>query len=240
MKWVAYLSIFVVGLGVVLNLEHFVEDITVEEETLFTRKPKIPPNLQKRILASAAATNDLASAKILTVQEAIKKNPPHGRSWEYLPQDEFAAEVEEWVDVILESAGLDISDKDVMMIGQHFYKYNDPYLRYLGLTLMYRSGPEKAWRVSLLWHLSNHPHFGDYYIEDETSAAHERLVRQKLIVELTDRYGGKIVSDLKNDSTEEEFFEIRSRFKYANEAKSKAKEDHIGLMKVDSLFDFID
>jgi|GEM_PF-5572314 len=240
MKWLAYFTAFILGLGVVMNLEHFVEDITFEEETLFARKPKISRALQKRILASAAAANDLASTKIITVQEAIKNNPPHGRSWEHLPQDDFAVEVEKWVDEILDSAGLDVTDKDVMMVGQHFYKYNDPYLRYLGLTLMYRSGPEKAWRVSLLWHLTGHPHFDDYYIDDPASATQERLVRHKLIVELTDRYGYKIVSDLKNDSTEEEFAEVRGRFSSLYEKKQMADDPDHGLMRVMTLLESID
>ena len=34
--------------------------------------------------------------KFVAVLNALQKNPPHGRSWEELPQDEFIDEVNEW------------------------------------------------------------------------------------------------------------------------------------------------
>jgi hypothetical protein len=241
MKWLKYVCFLSLSLAVVLNLEHFSEDAA--SDTLLFQSQVRPRPSAKRAPAHSEAKAEMdygiTDPKIVSVLQAIEKNSPHGRSWEHLEQDDFAVEVEKWVDDTLEAAGLEISDKDALRIGLHFYRNHDPYLRYLGFTLMYRTGPDKEGQVNLLWQLTEHPHFVDY-IHDEASVSQERMVRYKLIYEITERYGSNIVSNLRSHLSEEEFFEIRSRFKYASEAKTEKDKFYLGLMKVDMLFESLD
>lgn len=239
MKWLKYIAVLVVGLGVVMNLEQLVEDAASEQDSPIER-PQKSPQAKRRIAAITQIDEGIPDSQIRIVLQALERNSPHGRSWEHLEQDDFAVEVEKWVDETLEEAGMNESHKDAMAVGEYFYRKDDPYLRYFGFTLMYRSGPEKERQIGLLWQLAEHPDFVDYYIHDEVNASHERLVRHKLIYELAERYGQNTASSLKHNSTEEEYFEIKARFKNAYEAKSRTDTPDHGLMRVQVLFENID
>ena len=237
MKWLKYVCFLSLGQGAVLNLEHFHEDITVATEGPTTRELARPVPQAKRAPAQVNSASYGMDPMAVVILDAIQKNPPNGRSWEHLEQEEFAIEVEKWVEEILEAAGIEYSDQRAMAVWASFYKYSDPYMRYLGFTLMYRNNSETKTSEDLLMLLSEHPHITeDVDIEDVAEATHERMVRHKLVTELIERFGSNLVSDLKYNLSEKEWNGVRTRMHHAIERKS----EHRGLMKIDMLMDRID
>lgn len=212
MKWLKYVCFLSLGLGVVMNLEHLVEDVASEQDSPLFQPQDRPQPSKKRAPAQVEQKYGVLEPKFVDVYEAVLANPPEGRNWEHLPQDEFLEAVEEWVDEILLAANLSISDPKAKVVGDDLFKYKSPYLQYIGFTLVYRNGLSET--VDIENHflkLSSHTLMHDLYVEDLEMSPHEHQVRHKLVMGLIEVYGHRLLSNIHQNVSEEEWQDSRVR-----------------------------
>ncbi|MBY0516965.1 MAG: hypothetical protein K2P81_08660 [Bacteriovoracaceae bacterium] len=86
---------------------------------------------------------------------AIKQDPPEGRMWETLPDEEFIAAVEEWSGDLTNQLGSRVTSDELALVGLQLYpeRLSSPYARYAALSWAVRFGnldKKQATRLLLL------------------------------------------------------------------------------------------
>ncbi len=185
------------------------------------------PRARSIVLAERVGGKDITrpETKFAEVLTALERNSPHGRSWEELPQDEFIAEVNAWAEDILIAAELDLAHPSAKKIGHMLYRHHDPYLKYLGYSLISRTiFKTRTEMEDAVMMLGQDPLLEDYSLDSETeeTVSHERVVRHKLINGLLDESADRIVQQLKIDQESELWHKSFARMKtYAESLPSK-------------------
>lgn len=211
MKWFKFATLtalFVVGLC--LNFDNPIlkrREIKQTSQVSYSKKA-----IPKRAPAQAEQKYGVLEIEFVDVYEAVLANPPEGRNWEHLPQDEFIEAVEDWVDEILLAANLSISNPRAKIVGERLFGFRSPYLQYIGFTLVYRSGLYETAEIEKHFlKLSSHSLMHDLYVEDLDTAPHEHQVRHKLVVGMIEVYGRRLLSNIHQNVSEEEWDKSRYR-----------------------------
>lgn len=211
MKWFKFATLtalFVVGLC--LNFDNPIlqrREIKQTSQVSYSKK-----TIPKRAPAQAEQKYGVLEIEFVDVYEAVLANPPEGRNWEHLPQDEFIEAVEDWVDEILLAANLSISNPKAKIVGERLFGFRSPYLQYIGFTLVYRSGLSEVQDIeNHFLKLSSHSLMHGLDEEDIDSASHEHQVRHKLVTGLVEVYGHRLLSSIYQNVSDKEWNESRYR-----------------------------